>query len=126
MLKCIYKYVKEIKVDAIDNDIDNLDDSYNIFKAGFKTASRKLKLNDKINILNSKMPNEMFLYEKTNGIKDEFSDFLPKSFLNTNFERVDNHTSMVRPSSLGGKRKKKRKTLRIKSKNKRNMSKRRK
>ena len=56
----VYKYVKEIT----DADIDNLDDSHNGFKEGFKLYIRKLKLNDEINILNSKMPNGWFLYEK--------------------------------------------------------------
>ena len=118
----VYKYVKEIT----DADIDNLDldDSLNDYKIGFKRCIRNLNLNDEINILNSNMPYGWFLYEKKNSINKQF---LPKSFLNTNFEKVFYDTnSNVKPSSLGGKRKRKRKTTRPKSKNKRNMSKRRK
>jgi len=128
----IYKYVKEIT----DADIDNLDDSHDGFKEVFKLNIRKLNLNDKINIVNSKMHDGLFTYEKNNNPKivkiNEVLHIeryiLPKSFLNTNFEKVfdDYTTSNVKPGSLGGKRKRKRKTTRLKSKNKRNMSKRRK
>jgi hypothetical protein len=108
----IYKYVKEIT----DDDIDALDDPYQLNDA-LKLSTKEIKLNDKINIVNHNILNNMFGFTKV-GYDKTF--LLPKIFLNTNFKKLSNDdTTQSRRTALG---KEKRKTRRTKSKNKRRMT----
>ena len=109
--------VKEIT----DDYIDALDDPYQLNDA-LKLSTKKIKLNDKINLVNHNILNNMFGFTK---VGDDKTFLLPKYFLNTNFKKVsDENTTQSKGNALGGGRGK-RKTRRIKSKRRMTMRKKR-
>ena len=101
----IYIYVKEIT----DDDIDALDDPYQLNDA-LKLSTKEIKLNDKINLVNHNILNNMFGFTK---VGDDKTFLLPKIFLKTNFKKLSNDdTTQSRRTALG----------KMKRKNKRRMT----
>ncbi len=114
-----YKYVREIT----NADIDSLVEPQKLFNSAFKFFRDQLKINDKIEIENNNIFNDMFSFFKVGREDERF--FLPKSFL-TRFVRVGDNSGRSERSSSGGKRKTKQIRNRNRNTNRRKITMRRK